>query len=189
MRKILAGIVVGLFVLSAVGIVNAAIADMDDVGGVGYFKDVETGKVWMDVDHFFDMTPDEMTLYLQGSNFHLASVDEMDGLIASVGADFNFDIVWGIMGGGSYSNGNRIISGIDSRTEIPTTGVLHYGTRIIFEDTTTNWGYGGMAHNNSSPTIGAWAVSNNSSVPIPGAIWLLGTGLLGLVGCSRKINE
>ncbi len=40
MRKILAGIVIGLCVLCAVGMVNAAIVDMDDVGGVGYFKDM-----------------------------------------------------------------------------------------------------------------------------------------------------
>jgi hypothetical protein len=28
-----------------------------------------------------------------------------------------------------------------------------------------------------------------SSVPIPGAIWLLGSGLIGLVGIMRKLKE
>jgi len=27
------------------------------------------------------------------------------------------------------------------------------------------------------------------AVPIPGAVWLLGTGLLGLIGYRRKINK
>jgi len=31
--------------------------------------------------------------------------------------------------------------------------------------------------------------TNTSPVPIPGAIWILGSGLLGLLGVRRKIRE
>ncbi len=36
-------------------------------------------------------------------------------------------------------------------------------------------------------TVGAWIVS--TSVPIPSAVWLLGSGLLGLVGLRRKFRK
>jgi hypothetical protein len=39
----------------------------------------------------------------------------------------------------------------------------------------------------SSPvTILGSGGSGGSSVPIPGAVWLLGSGLLGLIGLKRK---
>ncbi len=34
-----------------------------------------------------------------------------------------------------------------------------------------------------------WAVFHTSSVPIPGAVWLLGSGLIGLVGIRRNIKS
>ena len=39
-------------------------------------------------------------------------------------------------------------------------------------------------------TLGAWAVraGDVGVVPLPGAVWLLGSGLLGLVGFSRRKN-
>lgn len=39
---------------------------------------------------------------------------------------------------------------------------------------------------------GAWALDNvsvNAAVPIPAAVWLLGSGLLGLVGIRRRFNK
>ena len=36
--------------------------------------------------------------------------------------------------------------------------------------------------------LGAWVVSNNP-VPIPGAVWLFGSGLIGLVGIKRKFKK
>ncbi len=37
-------------------------------------------------------------------------------------------------------------------------------------------------------TVGVDNITLNS-VPIPGAIWLLGSGLLGLLGIRRKLNK
>ena len=39
----------------------------------------------------------------------------------------------------------------------------------------------------SRESVGAWVVSDGfNPVPIPGAVWLFGTGLLGIIGIKRK---
>lgn len=35
---------------------------------------------------------------------------------------------------------------------------------------------------------GAWVTASASSVPVPAAVWLLGSGLIGLFGLSRKLR-
>lgn len=41
----------------------------------------------------------------------------------------------------------------------------------------------------SSSGIGSWLVRESSVVPIPGAVWLFGSGLIGLVGFARRGNR
>ena len=52
------------------------------------------------------------------------------------------------------------------------------------------WGLnGGTQINSGKPTLGyGWAVRDGgvSSVPVPAAVWLFGSGLLGLVGLARR---
>ncbi|BBO86531.1 hypothetical protein DSCO28_70970 [Desulfosarcina ovata subsp. sediminis] len=54
---------------------------------------------------------------------------------------------------------------------------------------------GVSADNNQSDDIGgagsitAWTSAEVKPVPIPGAIWLLGSGLLGLAGVRRKVKS
>ena len=38
--------------------------------------------------------------------------------------------------------------------------------------------------------LGAWVVADSAtSVPIPGAVWLLSSGLIGIVGLRRKFKK
>ncbi|MCP3874026.1 MAG: VPLPA-CTERM sorting domain-containing protein [Desulfobacteraceae bacterium] len=189
MRKILAGIVIGLCVLCTVGMVNAAIVDMDDVDGVGYFKDITTGYVWMDVDNFLEMSLNEVKADLIGTDFHVADRDEMDTLFNSIGTvgssitlTQNFNELFNYIGGHTFpDNKYKYISGSTNEKQINSE---NYRKVIMDSDSPT------ISFSFSDPDFkmyyhGAWVV-NTSSVPIPGAIWLLGTGLIGLVGLRRK---
>jgi hypothetical protein len=60
-------------------------------------------------------------------------------------------------------------------------------TRTTSDSISTDVGgnrYGWMVYNN----IEGLAVDNTSAVPIPGAVWLLGSGIIGLVGLRRKFK-
>ena len=59
------------------GTSNAAIVDLPDDAGNGYFRDLNTGYVWMDIDNFLGMTYSEIETSLAGTDFHIASYDEM----------------------------------------------------------------------------------------------------------------
>jgi len=67
---------------------------------------------------------------------------------------------------------------------------LHWSSTEL--DLNTAWFYdvlyGSQLSNNKIGVIYAWAVQsgNVSAVPVPAAIWLFGSGLIGLVGVSRR---
>ena len=62
---------------------------------------------------------------------------------------------------------------------------------------TTNFSYFDMASialntctiDLTDPTVGHFLVRGTTATPIPGAFWLLGTGLMGLAGLRRKIRN
>jgi predicted metal-dependent phosphotriesterase family hydrolase len=56
---------------SVAGIANALIININDVNGVGYFKDTDTGYTWMDVDNFTNMNYFEVENALTGTDFHI----------------------------------------------------------------------------------------------------------------------
>jgi len=45
---------------------------------------------------------------------------------------------------------------------------------------------GQWTKNYHATNTGAWVTSN---APLPGAVWLLGSGLIGIVGIRRKIKQ
>jgi len=48
--------------------------------------------------------------------------------------------------------------------------------------------YGNQGYDNKGFQFYAWAVSPGqvNAVPVPGAVWLFGTGMLGLLGLKRR---
>ena len=50
-----------------------------------------------------------------------------------------------------------------------------------------SWGVMDVDDGDNPPYLGAWVTT--SSVPIPAAVWILGSGLIGFVGIRRRLNK
>lgn len=96
-----------------------------------------------------------------------------DGICSGTDGDGNpFDIP------GIQNNGNSIAAvtcGVDCA--FGDTFTLNYAARVPFDDVS---GFGGVSYDLFlSGTVG-------TAVPVPAAVWLFGSGLLGLVGVARR---
>jgi len=58
---------------------------------------------------------------------------------------------------------------------------IHYAVAKTF--------YDGYASAETSSFAEYWIEVGPSTVPVPGAVWLLGSGLIGLVGFRRKLRK
>ena len=168
------------------------------IGGTTYraFEESSNGRVWLDLDNFFStaFTFNSMKAVLAGSDFHIATVAEMQSLGASMdggAATFAHDveIVGGNYPGGAHSHGLRAVMaglfddggkgpevGNAFRFDISTDLVLRldfYGPDVpvaaIAED------------------YGIWVAGSRQSVPEPQSLALVLAGLAGwrLVGRRR----
>lgn len=190
MKKLLAGIVAGVWILGTVGVVNGAIADMDDIGGVGYFKDNRTGYVWMDVDNFLGMSLNEVKAELIGTGFHAANQHDLDGLMDSISVlaggkrdlTQEFNELFEYMGGYDYPDtGYRVIYGM-ADIAVGDTGRKYRS--FLIEDSRLLFG-------NPPPDTGryyrgAWVVADAMPTPVPPSLFLLGTPLPFLTMLRRK---
>jgi len=58
--------------------------------------------------------------------------------------------------------------------------------KLWFAEESMNWHGLGTTDNDQFHLVSATVTANGSTVPIPGALWLLGSGLFGLVAIRRK---
>ena len=71
---------------------------------------------------------------------------------------------------------------------INATNIVLSGTGIIsstdagLDDSFGSWSFGA----NSAGTNFTWNSASNAVVPVPAAVWLFGSGLVGLVGMARR---
>ncbi len=172
MRKVVLSLV--MLVLLA-GTANAALQDLGD----GTILDTTNNQLWQPIDNFLGQTYDELinSISLLGNGWHMASYAEMAALW-TYSADELFDHF--------YYGSNWIFGG--TYNEIYNSE-YHYAARIYLDSgvpvkhdlhATLAWDPG--AH----PWYGAMVTK--TPTPIPGAVWLLGTGLLGLVGLRKKFK-
>ena len=178
MKKILTVITFGLLLLGAAGIANSAVVDVVSGGGTGYFYDTETKLLWYDVDSFLGMTIDQVVAAVEGTGFHLASQEEIEAI-----SGINATTI--LYMGGSYD------------TESQTTKAYGLAAESMMWDYGRIWleGYSNMYQMNIMPAetnqaysgYGAWVVSDHA-VPIPSALYLLGVGVVGIIGVKQRKN-
>jgi len=192
--KILMGIFISFFALNA----QAAIIDLaDNPSGIGYFQDLDTGFIWMDLDNFTYLNYSGVTSFIDGTGFKIATESEVLQLIGSIGSvtSANFDDLYTIMGGGSDTTIEGEIFAIGGwyGPDIPPTiheGVFASKGPNSLGGLVSDWNWDLFVDVSVVPgprsTTGTWVVNTSVPVPGPSTLLLFATGLAGLGFASRK---
>lgn len=182
-------VLASLFLLTAAAAQAGPVINWSDVGGLRTFKDTGTGRVWLDMDNFFNAaatsgtTGFAMIAAAQGAGFTFATYSDVYELLNSLplggGQWASYAAVMG------YGHPRQLIWGMyDDGNGNP------YGYAWAYSNE-TSWSYNGNAtdanfvQNGNSPgsmDMGLWAYqTGTASVPDPGSsLLLLGMGLVGL---------
>ena len=192
LAKLLSALVMSLSVMSGA---SAAVINSADVSGLKTFKDTSTGRIWLDMNNFFDVTSNnsvtglQMISTAQAAGFTFAAKADVTQLLGSLplgpgqwagyapvmGHGVPRQLIWGM-----YDDGNN--NGL-------------YGWAYAFASYTA-WGYADDVANPSviqnqgnpnSQDLGLFAfIEGGSDVPEPTSIALIGLGLAGLLAARRR---
>ena len=166
------------------GIANAALVDQLN----GTILDT-TNKLlwWQDLTDFTWMTYDEQITEIGklGVEWHMASEDEMSALFDT----YDFDAVRAVFEPTYYGPTIEFIGRYNLEVEYKDDYhyVCQYFKNTIYGYVNNNMYIDTYWDDTTPPFAGAWVVAN--PVPIPPAFWLLGSGLLGIVGVRRRFKR
>lgn len=172
---------------------QASVIDYTDIAGLRTFQDTNTGRVWLDMDNFFDAAAtngtsgNDMISIAQGAGFTFAAQSDVEQLLNTLPLDGGqWSSYAPIMG---YGIPRQLIWGMFDD------GANPYGYAWAWS-ASSSWSYltdatdANIIQNAGSSgavDMGIWAYRDNvSPVPVPAAVWLFGSGLMGLLGFNRK---
>lgn len=118
MKKLLATIsVVSMMCLVNVNSASAAVINSGDVNGLKTFQDTNTGRIWLDMNNFFNKSTTDMVSIANKAGFIFATKSDVSALLGSLpltngewtnysqimGSAPNRDLIWGSYDDGSTS--------------------------------------------------------------------------------------
>lgn len=200
-----------LLILVLIGGSNAQ-ADLIPVGNGLVFDNDEARYWYQDLSQFTDMTYAEQISAISSlslapvtghswGTFRMATLADMQSLWlwdkntpAEINDSFVYTDAYEVNGVWHYQRMGRYDEAYDTSQHEFTDPGHYYARTVVSIDSNGNiLGYNHNRldfawelDNKQFSYIGAWAVADAAPVPVPGAIWLLGTGLIGLAAIRRR---
>lgn len=174
---------------------GATVVEHANVGGLKTFRDTSTGRIWLDMDNFFDAaaingtTGLQMISTAQAAGFIFANRDDVEQLVSTLP-----------LGGGQWETYAAVMGfGIPRRLiwgMYDDDGSSPYGWAFAYS-TDRDWGFqnnitdAATVQNEGdagSVDMGLFAYQEASLVPEPASLALFGLGLAGLLSAQRRRN-
>ena len=113
---------------------------------------------------------------------------ELSLLETSLGSGEEILVGWDFLAGDGYTDGDPVYLSLEIGSGYDLSDLAIW---LFDESTWSEFLASDLAYDNTYASFtvtdfSGYAVTGTSSVPIPGAVWLLGSGLLGLIGIRRR---
>jgi hypothetical protein len=166
---------------------SAQVVNYADVNGLRTFQDVATGRVWLDLNNFFNQTPNDMVGTASSAGFTLANLADVEQLWLSMP-----------LAAGEWASYVPIIGVAPNRS-------LFWGMFNVGTQSAQGWGYAFSSDpawltatqasdwnttpnaNGAFADMNLWAYQTGVVVtPEPATLLLLASGLIGVAGIARR---
>lgn len=177
----------------ASSLVSATVVDHANVNGLKTFRDTGTGRIWLDMDNFFNATATsgttglQMLAVAQAAGFTFAAKDDVTELVSTLPLGSGQWATYAAVMG--YGIPRNLIWGMyDDNGSSP------YGWAFAFS-TNRSWGFqdditdASTVQNATLPgriDMGLFAYRDAAVVPEPAGVALFGLGLAGLLAARRR---